>query len=229
MITKAIYCYWQNQWNQNYSINVLLFHVFFFADDILLFCEGSLSNVSSLQEILDKFSNMSSQIINYHKSSIFFSNNVSLHIREDIKPVFNVPDMKHSYPYLGNCIFRGEAQKAFNISHIDKMTNRLKGWKSKTLSHAGRSILINSTLASMPIYSMPAISLPDHICSSLNRIQRDFWWGYESNTRHCYLTTWKKIYETISKGGLGIRDSELVNSSSILKLIWRFMHEQNVF
>ena len=76
--------------------------------------------------------------------------------------------------YIGNCLFQGNVQKEMNRSIINKMSSKLKGWKSKLLSRAGRTVFVNSTLASIPIFTMSTNQLPKHVCKYLDGIQRNF-------------------------------------------------------
>ena len=134
-----------------------------------------------------------------------------------------VPDMDKNESYLGSYLFKGNPQKHFQNVIKSKINSRLKGWKAKTLSHAGRTTMINSTLSSMPIYSMSIAMFPKKNHKSLNASFRDFWWGFDEGKHHCYLTAWKNFLFPISRGGLGMRDMELVNIAMLLKLAWRFI------
>ena len=78
-----------------------------FADDILLFCESSVSDAINLKNVLERFSTMSSQIINYQKSSIIFSNTCPNTLKAQIKNIFMVPDMDKNDNYLGSYLFKG--------------------------------------------------------------------------------------------------------------------------
>lgn len=54
---------------------------FAFADDLLLFTKASLEQVHILQTIMDLFCKISRQKISKDKSSVFFSKNVSWHVK----------------------------------------------------------------------------------------------------------------------------------------------------
>ena len=61
----------------------------------------------------------------------------------------------------------------------------------------------------------------------LEKIQRDFFWGGGSDARKIHLVNWKTVSQGKSKGGLGIRNLELLNRALLGKWIWRFFAEEN--
>jgi hypothetical protein len=53
---------------------------------------------------------------------------------------------------------------------MDKVLSKIAGWKAKTLSQAGRLILIKSVAAALPSHAMSSFLLPKSLCSELDRI-----------------------------------------------------------
>ena len=113
--------------------------------------------------------------------------------------------------YLGNpIIFLKPIWKDYDFL-IDRVQSKLRGWKQKLLSHAGREVLIKSTLASIPTYFMSTVKLPNSILAKLNSIIRDFWWGYASGSHHLYLKSWSSFQHPKKFGGLGFRNLTYMN------------------
>ena len=56
------------------------------------------------------------------------------------------------------------------------MRKKLARWKSQYISKGGRITLIQSTLASMPIYFMFVLSMPRKVKLRIEQIQRNFLW-----------------------------------------------------
>lgn len=49
----------------------------FFADDIILFAKANAKNCNAILEVLNNFCNLAGQRVNYGKSRVFFSSNVT--------------------------------------------------------------------------------------------------------------------------------------------------------
>lgn len=67
---------------------------------------------------------------------------------------------------------------------IDRLKDRLKSWKAKVLSYAGRATLVQSVAMAIPMYTMGSNLLTKKVCREMDSRMRDFWWGFEDNKRH---------------------------------------------
>ena len=81
-----------------------------------------------------------------------------------------------SFPssYLGLPL--GAPRKAIGVwdSVEERFRKRMASWKMQYISKGGRITLIRSFLSNLPIYHLPLFHMPQKICSSLERIQRQF-------------------------------------------------------
>ncbi|KAL5565529.1 hypothetical protein UlMin_028693 [Ulmus minor] len=94
--------------------------------------------------------------------------------------------------YLGLPLFQTGNSKDFKFL-IERMENKLAGWKSRVLSKAQRNILIKSVISSIPVYAMHSMKIPVTVCSKLDSIIRKFW-GAASHTQNpLCLRAWKVI------------------------------------
>jgi hypothetical protein len=82
----------------------------------------------------------------------------------------------------------GNSKKESFQGIIDKVLSRIEGWRAKTLSQASRLVLIKSVAAALPSYAMSSFLLPLSICNELDRIFKNFWWGFHfKKTRNLSL------------------------------------------
>ncbi|OVA20918.1 Endonuclease/exonuclease/phosphatase [Macleaya cordata] len=103
----------------------------------------------TIKEILGIYSMWSGQLINFSKSSIYFSPKADLPTCNTILAILGVKTMEADDKYLGHNLLKPKSRIASYSELIDKCRSRLKGWMSSQLSHSGRGIMIQSTLGSM--------------------------------------------------------------------------------
>lgn len=109
------------------------------------------------------------------------------------------------------------------------MQNKLSQWKASKLSLAGRHVLVQAALASIPSHVMQSVQLPVGVCDSLDQIQRDFLWGGSAAHRKTSLVRWEQIWQPKPYGGIGLRTSKDANQALLAKLGWRFAQMINRF
>ena len=84
----------------------------FFADDTLLFCRAELREVQSVQNILRKYELALGQKINQGKTTLFFGQSVSLVLKNAIKNLLGVPEIREYERYLGLPAVVGKNRRA---------------------------------------------------------------------------------------------------------------------
>lgn len=100
-----------------------------------------------------------------------------------------------------------------------KNQDKVKGWKTKTHSQVGRTVLIKSVTAAIPSYAMSTFMLPTSIGNSLDKILRDFWWGFpKGKIRNLTLKSWSSLCTPRDVGGLGFQLMKNVNLALLAKL-----------
>jgi hypothetical protein len=107
---------------------------------------------------------------------------------------------------------------------LGKVSGKIDGWRAKTLSQAGRSVLLKSVAATIPSYAMSSFLLPNSISSSLDRAFKNFWWGFpKDKARNLSLKSWNSICLPKEERGLGFRRMHDFNLSLISKLGWKLL------
>ncbi|KAK2414453.1 hypothetical protein QL285_037042 [Trifolium repens] len=134
-----------------------------FADDCFLFCRSSITETSTLMAILKKYELASGQEINLTKSEVFFSRNLSRPAQEDLSRIMGVRHVLGTGNYLGLPSMIGRKKKEVFAYIKDRIWKRINSWRGRTLSRAGKEVMIKSVLQAIPSYIMSVYLLPSSI------------------------------------------------------------------
>ncbi|XP_043700141.1 wall-associated receptor kinase 2-like [Telopea speciosissima] len=124
-----------------------------FADDSLLFAEGKLEELYALKTCLTTYCKASSQEINLKKSCMTFSPNTHPRIKRWFSRIMKVPYGSGPKKYLGLPTDFGVSKATLFQDLSNKVRQKVEGWKSKLLTHAGNEVLLKSVIFSMSNYA----------------------------------------------------------------------------
>jgi hypothetical protein len=190
----------------------------FFADDLLLCAEASSSCFLTITRILEDFCLQSGQKVNLSKSKVFFSPNVNHILRHHLCDILGVSSTPNLGKYLGFPLSpNGRNTRDFDFV-VEKVQAKLSSWKAKLLSPAGRVILVQSVTFAIPAYYMQNVALPIRICSSLDKLNRNFLWGSTDERRKMHMVSWDKVCRPRDLGGLGLYSAKARNLAFLAKL-----------
>ena len=119
----------------------------------------------------------SGQLINFIKSSIYFSSNIDGTQRDWIKNKMNVKEVDRFETYLSLPTLIGCSKYQTFAFLKDRVWKKLQGWKDKMLSKTRKEVLIKVVAQSISTYTMGVFQLLVKICKELNAICARFWWG----------------------------------------------------
>ncbi|GAU41930.1 hypothetical protein TSUD_139160 [Trifolium subterraneum] len=131
-----------------------------FADDTLLMGVKSWANVRPLRAVLVLFETMSGLKVNFNKSSLVGVNIPDSWLCEAASALC-CKEGKIPFLYLGLPIGGGDPRRlSFWEPVLDRLKNRLSGWKSRFLSFGGRLVLLKAVLTSLPVYALSFFKAP---------------------------------------------------------------------
>jgi len=194
-----------------------------FADDCLLFCRADMESCWRLKHILDAFCMSSGQLINYHKSTLTFSKNANSSHRQVVAGIFSITHTDSLGKYLGCPVFQKKPNRLIFQELIERTMTKLNGWKANCLSKAGRIVLIQSHIESLPAHTMQCFQLPISITTQIDRLSREFFWKKNNTEKGLPLVAWDRICRPKDKGGIGLRKSAAINVAFQCKLAWKIL------
>jgi hypothetical protein len=191
----------------------LLNHLFF-ADDLVIFTTATFGEASLIKSCLDKYGHWSGQMVNIQKSNILFSKNIASATITAIHAILPYDRTPVSAKHLGLSLLIGQSKSAAFSDILDKVQGKIEGWRSKSLSWAGKNILVKVVAS-----AMSSFLLPDGFCRTLDKAFKNFLWGFPKD-KSCNptLKSWRSLCLSKDQGGLGFRLMKYVNLFLISKL-----------
>ncbi|XP_058009480.1 uncharacterized mitochondrial protein AtMg00310-like [Hevea brasiliensis] len=106
---------------------------------------------------------------------------------------------------------------------IEKIENKLVGWKEQLLSQGGKEILIKVAMMAIPIFAMSCFKLPLSLCHQINTLVANFWLGNKVDEGKQYWVAWDKVCTLKLKGGIGFKNLESFNYVLLVKQGWKIL------
>ena len=198
----------------------------FFADDLVLFAKADHINCSAVRDVIDVFCSVSGQSVSDAKSKVYFSPNVDRDSRESFCDILGFASTPSLGKYLGIPIKHpGSSSQDFNFI-LDRVKNKLAGWKANLLSLASRAVLIQASSTAIPAYVMQCTHIPNKILEGVDRVNRNFLWGSSESAKKIHWVGWQKVTKLKEEGGLGLQSAKGRNTALLAKLNWRLHVEK---
>ncbi|KAE8701523.1 leghemoglobin C2-like [Hibiscus syriacus] len=197
-----------------------------FADDLIIFCRASITQIKNVRRVLRIFGLMTGLHLNLAKSKLYGINMENDLLEEWAR---DIGCSIGSFPtvYLGLPLGAKKNSEKLWEPVIENFSRKLVGWKASSLSMAGRLVLIKSVLSSLPIFYLSIFKMPSTISQQLNSLMSNFLWGGGGEKKRMHWVSWKKICKPLSGGGLGVVDLNLTNRALLGKWVWKFANEKD--
>lgn len=143
----------------------------------------------------------SGHLVNFDKSEVSFSANVSANTRECLQNKMNFKVVGSHSKYSGlPVVFSRKKNEVFSLV-IDRVWKKVKGWKEGLLSRAGKEVA-----KSIPTYIMSCYRIPESCCKEIENMFARFWWGSKEGERNIHFMRWDRLAYSKQVRGLGFRE-----------------------
>lgn len=194
---------------------VILSHLQF-ADDTILFCNNDRVELANIKRILRCFQLMSGLKINFSKSSICGVKLCDQAVKE-LALVMGCKIEKLPIKYLGLPLGANPKRIKTWEPVLDRMTKKLNVWSRRFNSAGGRLTMLNSNFGHLPIYFISIFKMPVAVAQSIEKLQRQFFWGDSVDKRKLHLVKWEVIAKRKENEGLGVKSLRTQNLALLAK------------
>jgi hypothetical protein len=203
------------------------FRVSLYADDAAVFIKPTQHDLKVTIDIMTMFAEASGLFTNMAKTKCYPIRCAGI----DLDFINSKHLVSSSFPckYLGLPLHYKKPSREMLQPLIQKMHNRLPGWKRIFFSYPSRETLVKSVLSAMPTYFMTVHKMPKWAFAKMDRIKRSFFLKGQDLDKvkggHC-LVNWQTCLRPKKWGGLGIKD--LDRFSRALRLRWLWHHWDHI-
>ena len=193
---------------------------FMYADDVVIFLSPNQQDLVLTRGILEIFAGASGLKTNLSKCLI---SPIQCDLEATVMLLTHFPGKIDPFPihYLGIPLGLKKLSKVALQPLIDKVANRLPSWKAGLLNHAGRTVLIKSTLSAIPTHTALAVALSPWAIKCIDSIRRGFLWkGAQSAKGGQCLLAWPRVCRPPELGGLGIIDLQHFGYALRMRWLW---------
>ncbi|KAL4282105.1 hypothetical protein GQ457_03G003350 [Hibiscus cannabinus] len=196
-----------------------------FADDLIIFCGASETQIKNVVRLLKGFEIASGLKLNLLKSKLI-GVNVENNVIDSWANLLHCKRENLPCSYLGLPLGATKNSVHLWAPIVERFKQKLAGWKSRCLSFAGKLALVKSVLASVPIYFISIFAIPATIKSLLSKLIARFLWG-SLDKKAVHWVSWETMCLPKSRGGLGLVDFGIKNRALLNKWLWKYGTEPN--
>ncbi|XP_024641304.1 uncharacterized protein [Medicago truncatula] len=143
-------------------------------DDSLLFSRANQKEADTIKHVLHSYQIASGQTVSLEKSEVSYSRNMSEIEKNMICDRIDVKVVTSHSTYLGLPVIFGRSKKEIFSFVKDRVWKKIKGWKEKCLSRAGKETLIKAVAQAIPTYTMSCYKFPVWCCDDIEAMLAKF-------------------------------------------------------
>ncbi|XP_027060834.1 uncharacterized protein [Coffea arabica] len=193
-----------------------------FADDVLIFTNGSAPALKRTMQVLEAYQQSSGQLVNDHKSGYMVHRGTSPARRRVIERITYFTRQEFPIRYLGFPLYTGRCRAAYFGEVCQAVVARIISWKSRMLSQGGRLVLIKHVLSSIPVHLLSAAVCSVSVFKRIEQACANFLWGATGEGKKLHWIRWSQLCLPVEEGGAGFRRLWDVYEAFSCKLWWNF-------
>lgn len=190
-----------------------------FADDMLIFFDGSEDSIQAIMQVLNTFYMGSGLGLNLSKTGLFLDGQ-NHQAAKAVADRFGCSLGILPVRYLGVPLMPHNLRPQDYQPLVDRVRKKITSWAVRKLSFAGRLVLIQSVLYGMFNFWASVFPLPKGCIDAIERLCNAFLWSGGPDSARGAKVSWEAVCTPKSAGGLGLRRLEASNTVFGLKLIW---------
>jgi len=203
------------------------FPILQYADDTLIFLQGSTNQLLFLKVVLNTFAKPNGLKVNYEKSMLVpinvDDNHLNILANTFASAVGSLP-----FTYLGLPLSLSKPTLANFWPLVSKCERRMISISS-FLSEAGRLQLTNVVLTALPTFSVCTFLLPRTVIKQIDKFRKHcLWRGSNLNSKKPPKEAWDLVYDSKENGVLGVINLQTQNGSLLLKHFHKFFNKLDV-
>nr|XP_027067822.1 uncharacterized protein LOC113693489 [Coffea arabica] len=191
-----------------------------FADDILVFTNGSAMALQQVKRVIEKYQQSSGQLVNPQKSGYLVHPSISPSRKRVIERLTHFSRQDFPIRYLGFPLYSGRGKAAYFGEVCQSVVARVMSWKSRLLSTGGKLVLIKHVLSAIPVHLLSAAVGFGSIFRQIEQVCARFLWGSSGQVSKFQWISWPQLCLPVDEGGVGIRKLSEVYSAFSCKLWW---------